>query len=88
VHGLLLGAAADVAGVCEEPAPFVLQTALNDFHISYELNAGVREVERYRETLSELLAAIQDRFAAADVEILSPAYHAIRDGNARTVPQA
>jgi hypothetical protein len=88
VHALLLGAAADVAGVCEEPAPFVLQTALNDFHISYELNAGVREVERYRETLSELLAAIQDRFASADVEILSPAYHAIRDGNARTVPQA
>jgi small-conductance mechanosensitive channel len=88
VHALLLGAAADVAGVCDAPAPFVLQTALNDFHISYELNAGVREVERYRETLSELLAAIQDRFASADVEILSPAYHAIRDGNARTVPQA
>lgn len=87
VHALLLGAAADVAGVCEAPAPFVLQTALNDFHISYELNAGVREVERYRDTLSELLAAIQDRFVAADVEILSPAYHAIRDGNARTVPR-
>jgi hypothetical protein len=33
-----------------------------------------------------LLAAIQDSFAAADVEIMSPGYHAIRDGNARTVP--
>lgn len=64
----------------------MLQTALNDFHISYELNAHVREVDRYRETLSALLAAIQDSFAAADVEIMSPGYHAIRDGNARTVP--
>jgi hypothetical protein len=40
----------------------------------------------YRETLSDLLASIQDVFAAADVEILSPTYECNRDGSARTVP--
>ncbi len=87
VHALLLSAARSVDGISDELAPFVLQTSLNDFHISYELTVFVREVERYRETLSQLLAAVQDAFAAAEVEILSPGYHAIRNGNASTVPK-
>ncbi|MFN7899467.1 MAG: mechanosensitive ion channel family protein [Synechococcaceae cyanobacterium] len=86
VHGLLLAAAGVVSGISPDPAPFVLQLSLNDFHISYELNATVRDVSLYRQTLSDLLAAIQDQFAAADVEILSPAYHAMRNGNPSTVP--
>ncbi|MFZ0408607.1 MAG: mechanosensitive ion channel family protein [Cyanobium sp.] len=86
VQVLLLEAAQRTPGITGDPAPFVLQTSLNDFHISYELNAHVQEVDCYREILSALLAAIQDGFAAADVEIMSPGYHAIRDGNRRTVP--
>jgi small-conductance mechanosensitive channel len=86
VHALLLAAARRIAGICSEPEPFVLQTSLNDFHISYELNASVQDVARYRETLSDLLGAIQDEFAGANVEILSPGYHAIRNGNRSTVP--
>ena len=86
VQALLLQAARSTEGIAPDPEPLVLQTSLNDFHISYELNAHVLEVDAYRETLSALLAAIQDSFAAADVEIMSPGYHAIRDGNARTVP--
>ena len=86
VQALLLQAARQTPGIAADPEPFVLQTSLNDFHISYELNAHVEEVNRYRETLSALLAAIQDSFAAADVEIMSPGYHAIRDGSGRTVP--
>ncbi len=64
----------------------VLQTSLNDYHISYELNAAVENPLTFRETLSALLGAIQDCFAEADVEILSPLYQANRDGNSRTVP--
>lgn len=86
VHGLLLEAAAASEGISDVPAPFVLQTSLNDFHISYELNAHVRDVNLYRETLSRLLGEIQDSFAAAGVEILSPAYHAVRNGNRSTLP--
>jgi small-conductance mechanosensitive channel len=86
VHALMLAAAASVPGICIDPPPRVLQTSLNDFHISYELDACVRDVDRYRETLSELLGAIQDQFADAGVEILSPGYHAVRDGSPSTVP--
>jgi small-conductance mechanosensitive channel len=86
VHALMLSAARCVAGITDEIEPFVLQTSLNDFHISYELNAFVRDPATYRQTLSEVLAALQDQFAAAGVEILSPGYHAIRNGNRSTLP--
>ena len=86
VHALLLKAAWAVPGIAADPQPFVLQISLNDFNISYELNASVRDVMTYRETLSDLLASIQDVFAEADVEILSPTYECNRDGSARTVP--
>ena len=86
MHALLLKAAWAVPGIAADPQPFVLQISLNDFNISYELNASVRDVMTYRETLSDLLASIQDVFAEADVEILSPTYECNRDGSARTVP--
>jgi len=88
VHHLMLEAARAVPGIAEQPAPKVLQTALNDFHISYEIDASLRDVSLYRETLSELLASLQDRFAAAGVEILSPAYQANRESDSSTVPPA
>ena len=87
VHALMLAAARSVTGIAQDPPPLVLQTSLNDFHISYEINASVEDVHLYRETLSALLASLQDQFAEANVEILSPAYQALRDGGASTVPR-
>ena len=87
VHELMLTAARNVPGITDEIEPFVLQTSLNDFHISYELNAFVRDAGTYRQTLSDVLAALQDIFAEADLEILSPGYHAIRNGDTSTVPK-
>jgi len=86
VQQLLLQAAGRSALVLADPLPFVLQTSLNDHHITYELNACIGEEEHYREAVSALLASIQDSFAEADVEILSPTYACLRDGSARTVP--
>ncbi|MEB3265166.1 MAG: hypothetical protein VKN13_00960 [Cyanobacteriota bacterium] len=68
------------------PEPSVFQIAIDDFHGGDEPMAYVEEVNRYRETRSALLAAIQDRLATAGVGILSPAYDAIPDGNPSTVP--
>ena len=86
VHALLLAAAHSVEGIADAPAPYVLQMSLNDFHISYELNVSVPAELSYREIRTDLLGAIQDQFAAAGVEILSPAFHAMRNGNPSTVP--
>jgi small-conductance mechanosensitive channel len=86
VHELMLAAARAVPGIASDPSPQVLQTSLNDFHISYELNASLLDVAQYRETLSALLASLQDRFAEAGLEILSPAYQSNRNGNPSTLP--
>ncbi len=39
VHALLIAAAKATNHILPTPPPFVLQTALNDFYVSYELNA-------------------------------------------------
>lgn len=42
VHALLLAAARATEGVEEAPAPFVLQTSLDDFYVAYQINACTR----------------------------------------------
>ncbi|MEM1053939.1 MAG: mechanosensitive ion channel family protein [Bacteroidota bacterium] len=84
-HRLLLQAARDTECVEDEPAPFVLQTSLGDFSVAYQLNAYTREVHKMARLYSDLHQHIQNRFAEAGVEILSPTYHARRDGPS-TVP--
>jgi small-conductance mechanosensitive channel len=86
VHALLLQAASTVDGICREPAPSVVQTSLNDWHVSYELDARIHDANQYRTILSLLLAAIQDSFADAGVEILSPACEVQREGIGLTIP--
>ncbi|MGB3541607.1 mechanosensitive ion channel family protein [Rubrivirga sp.] len=85
VHQLLIQAARDTVGTEPEPPPFVLQTALGDFSVAYQLNAYTKEVMRMSRLYSDMHQHIQDRFAEADVEILSPTYEARRDGPS-TVP--
>ena len=86
VHELLIAAALDSQDILKRPAPFVLQTSLNDFHVSYELNAFTHKPERLPRLYSAIHQNIQMRFNAAGVEIMSPAFAALRDGNAITIP--
>lgn len=88
VHELLKQAALATPGILREPAPFVLQTSLNDFHVSYEINAYTDRPNDMVDIYSALHANIQDQFNAAGVEILSPAYNALRDGNETSIPEA
>ena len=86
VHELLLAAAAATPGVEAEPPPFVLQKSLQDWYVEYELNAFTRDSHGMPRAYSALHANIQDAFAAAGVEIMSPHYMAWRSGEATTVP--
>jgi small-conductance mechanosensitive channel len=86
IHDLLISAARATPGIAQEPAPFVLQTSLNDFSITYELNAYTADVHNLIEIQSELHQNIQDKFNEAGVEIMSPTYSALRDGNQVTIP--
>jgi small-conductance mechanosensitive channel len=86
VHELLIAAAAAVPDLLKEPAPFVLQTSLDDSYVSYELNAYTDRPNSMAGTYSALHQNIQDRFNEAGVEIMSPHYASVRDGNRTTIP--
>ncbi len=88
VHELLIAAAEATEYVEEQPAPFVLQTSLNDFYVSYELNAHTNAPNKMALIYSQLHQNIQDKFNEGGVEIMSPHYSALRDGNAVTLPSS
>ncbi len=86
VQEALKEAARRTPRVLRPPEPFVLQTALGDYAVSYELNVYTDDAQRMPATYSDLHQNIQEVFAEAGMEILSPLYHAVRDGNPTTIP--
>ncbi|MCX5913003.1 MAG: mechanosensitive ion channel family protein [Deltaproteobacteria bacterium] len=86
VHELLLQAAELTEGVLREPAPFILQKSLDDFYVTYELNVYTDQPQRMSQTYSLLHQNIQDSFNKGGVEIMSPHYTQLRDGNKVTIP--
>ena len=88
VHELLISAARATEDVLCDPAPFVVQTALNDFYVGYELNASTVNPKNMQNIYSKLHQNIQDKFNEAGVEINSPHYTSLRDGNRTTIPDA
>ena len=87
IHQLLLDAAAATPGLLGDPRPFVWQTALNDFYVTYEINAYTDRPAEMPEIYAALHANIQDTFYEAGVEIMSPHFTAIRDGNTVAMPE-
>jgi len=83
---LLLLAAKNTKNLTRDFKPFVLQKSLNDFYVEYELNVYTKQPSKMLLFYSELNQSIQRAFNEAGVEILSPHYNAIRDGNATTIP--
>ncbi len=88
VHELLISAALATENILELPAPFVLQTSLDDFYVSYQINAYTDKPSVMARTYSELHQNIQEKFNEAGVEIMSPHYSSLRDGNMTTVPES
>ena len=87
VHELLIQAALKTKDILREPAPFVLQNALQDSYVQYEINAYTDQPKRMVYIYSDLHGNIQDCFFAAGVEIMSPIYSALRDGNRTQMPK-
>ncbi len=87
IHQVLIDAALSSPSILEKPAPFVLQTSLGDFSVSYELNAYTEEPSMMPQIYSQLHQNIQDKCNEAGIEILSPQYSAVRDGNQNTMPE-
>ena len=88
VHELLIAAARATPRILPEPSPFVFQTALNDFNVAYELNAYSDQPDLMEVIYSELHLNIQEKFNEAGVEIMSPHFTQLRDGNSTTIPES
>jgi small-conductance mechanosensitive channel len=88
IHGLLIDAALATPNILATPRPFVWQTALNDFYVTYEINAYTANARDMIDTYAVLHGNIQDKFFAAGVEIMSPHYTSIREGNTAQIPEA
>ena len=87
VRELLTAAARATEEIEPEPEPFVLVTSLDDFYVNYEVNAYTRQAQRMSTIYSDLHGHILDNFNQAGVEIMSPHYSAIRDGNPLALPK-
>jgi len=74
VEAMLLDAAARTPGLVAEPKPFVLERALGDFSVSYEINAYCKEPQRLLWHYAALHRQILDVFNEHGVQIMVPAY--------------
>ena len=72
VHALLIDAAGRTAGIAPTCEPVVLQRALQDFCVEYELRVQLERPRERRMILSQLHANIQDAFNEAAIQIMSP----------------
>lgn len=86
VHELLIAAARVTTHILQNPEPFVLQTSLNDFYVTYEINAYTDQPNLMATIYAELHQHIQDKFNEAGMEIMSPHYTQLRDGNKAAIP--
>jgi len=87
IHKALIEAALKTEMIEQTPSPFVLQTSLDDFYVSYQINVYTKHPTKQPMIYSSLHQNIQDSFNAAGIEIMSPHYNAVRDGNNTTIPE-
>jgi small-conductance mechanosensitive channel len=74
VHAMLLMAAERTPGIRRQPAPKVLQSALEDKAVKYTLTFCLEHQQARIATLSTLHAHIQDLFNEYGVQIMTPSY--------------
>jgi small-conductance mechanosensitive channel len=87
VQAMLLRAADRTPNVRKHPAPYILQRQLSDFYVEYTLIVRLEDDKRRIETISDLIAQIQDAFNEFGVQIMSPHYM-VQPDNSVVVPPA
>jgi small-conductance mechanosensitive channel len=88
VQELMKEGASQTPGVLSEPEPFVLETELGDFAVSYTLFAHTDDPKRARFTAAHLRRNILDVFNREGIEIMTPSVASVRDGNQPAIPQS
>lgn len=87
MHKLLLEAADRTEGALKSPAPFIHQTAIEDFYALYQVNIYVEDATKMSQIYSNLFTSIQEVFGEAGVELVAPHITAIRDASTVYMPE-
>jgi len=66
--------------------PFVRKTSLEDYYSSYQVNGYIRQPNSKVLRYSDMRKEITDTFHAAGIEVMSPHFHAARDGSSSNIP--
>jgi len=74
VEAMLVQAAERTEGLLAEPKPFVLQRALGDFAVTYEINVYCGDAQAMEKLYTRLYRNILDVFNEHGVQIMTPAY--------------
>jgi small-conductance mechanosensitive channel len=74
VEAMLMQAAERTADLLKEPRPFVLQKALGDFAVTYEINVYCGDAQAMLQLYTQLHQNILDVFNEYGVQIMTPAY--------------
>ncbi|MGH8863651.1 MAG: mechanosensitive ion channel family protein, partial [Burkholderiales bacterium] len=74
VEAMLLLAAERTPGLGRETPPFVLQKALRDFAVTYEINVYCKNAQTMQEVYTALHRNMLDVFNEYGVQIMTPAY--------------
>jgi small-conductance mechanosensitive channel len=83
---MLVAAAEHTPGLLRNPPPFVLQKSLDQFSVTYEINAYCDNPQAMAEIYAELHRNILDQFNQYGVQIMTPAYEGDPE-NAKVVPK-
>jgi small-conductance mechanosensitive channel len=74
VEAMLIEAAGRTPGLLKQPTPFVLQTLLGDFCVTYEINVFCEKAYNMEVRYADLHRNILDVFNEYGVQIMTPAY--------------
>lgn len=86
VHKLAIEAASKVEFLEQSPAPFVFQSSLDEFCVTYQINAYTKKPNLQAVIYSELNKQILDSFHHAGIELLSIRYSGWRDASSLKIP--
>ena len=75
VHELLIDAALKTEGVQKNPHPFVLETSFDDFYVTYQINAYIKDADLLSSTTTALRQNIQDIINEAGLSIQATQFY-------------
>lgn len=74
VHELLLKVAYKTENLNRKQKPFIMQSALSEYYVEYQLNVFTKDANKMNDIYSDLRKNIQDVFREAGIDLLSPQY--------------